>query len=443
LRALAWRILTAIVFYAALAPTWAVSPQDFAYGMRIESYEGAAAYQADLPLEVYRGAVRSDLGDLRVFNAAGSVVPYELRRPLAATGSPGPSRRLSVFPLRGDPIKALDAMRVTIESGGESVNLQTSVSKGPPATVSVYIVDARSMTSPTSALQLEWPDDAPDFAGRLNIDASEDLAAWRYVSHAVPIANLRSGKDRLIERRAEFVSTKPKFWRLTWSGGDAPFVLTGVIAEPARNFIEPNRVVTMKEGMPVPDRPNEFAYDLGARLPVDRINVELPERNSVASITVLSRTHPQEIWRSVRRHGFYRLDSPDGELRNGNVATGIDSDRYWLLRFDKPEDVGQGVPRLSVSWVPHELVFVARGEGPFTLAYGSSTAKPAETPIVEVLRAVTVAEARLSSPFELGGVSRLQPPAEPFPWKNILLWTVLTLGVGLLGWMAYRLSRQL
>jgi hypothetical protein len=411
--------------------------------MRIESEEQAAAYQVDLPLAVYTGVVRADLGDLRVFNASGAEVPHELRRPLAVTGAAGPSRRLPVFPLRGDPMKALDAMRVTIESGGASLDLKTRGENSAPATISTYIVDARDMTTPISALQLEWPEDAPDFAGRLNIDASEDLAAWRYVSHAVPIANLHSNGGRLIERRAAFVSTKPRFWRLTWSGGDAPFELTGVIAEPARNFIEENRIFLVKEGTPVSGRPNEIAYDLGARLPVDRINVELPERNSVASVTVLSRTDAQEIWRSVARRGFYRLDSPEGELRNGTVSTSIDSDRYWLLRFDKPSDIGQGVPRLSVGWVPHQLVFVARGEGPFTLAYGNSTAKSAETRIADVVPAATIANARLTGAFDLGGAARRQPPPEPFPWKSALLWAVLTLGVALLGWMAYRLSRQL
>jgi hypothetical protein len=57
------------------------TPQDFAYGQSIITTEAATGYRVALPLEVYRTAVRADLGDLRIFNAGGEIVPYALRRP--------------------------------------------------------------------------------------------------------------------------------------------------------------------------------------------------------------------------------------------------------------------------------------------------------------------------------------------------------------------------
>jgi hypothetical protein len=37
----------------------------------------------------------------------------------------------------------------------------------------------------------------------------------------------------------------------------------------------------------------------------------------------------------------------------------------------------------------------------------------------------------------------IRPPDVPYQWKTPLLWTVLVTGAALLGWMAFRLSRDL
>jgi Protein of unknown function (DUF3999) len=432
-----------LLLAASMRAALAVTPQDFAFGMRLETVEPAAAYRFELPLEVYRGVVRSDLGDLRVFNARNEVVPYELRRPQSALRAQGAATQLPLFPLRGDPRQALDALRVTIQSGGASLDLKTSGKESARVTTNAYILDARPLTVPISALQLEWPEDAEDFAGRLEIEASDDLAVWHSIARAVPIANLRANGQRLIERRAEFSPTKAKFWRLSWAGTDAPFLLSAVNAEPVRDVIDAHRESLTVDGQPMPDKPGEFTFDFEASLPADRVNVELPERNSVASIAIYSRTDTKEIWRSVARKGLYRLDGAEGELRNAPVPIAIDSDRYWLVRFEQPEVIGRGVPRLSIEWIPHELIFVARGAGPYSLAYGSADAKPAETRIAGVLPRMETAIASPSAPFALGGVTRREPAPTPFPWKTAVLWIALASGVALLGWMAYRLSRQL
>jgi hypothetical protein len=445
------RVRCAILSLAALAgvtPALAITPQDFAYGIRVEATQKSPAYRVKLPLDVYQGVVSPNLADLRVFNAKNEVVPYEVRRQKSSASEPGPTSRLPMFPLQGDARAALDALRVTIQSGGTSLNLNAPNAEQAQSTVHAYLIDARGFNAPMSAIEIEWPNEAPDFAGMVDVEASDDLAAWRMVSHAAPIANLRANNERLIEKRMEFRSTKAKFWRITWVENDAPFVLSAVVAERARDVIEARRLKLAVAGEPVESRPGEFAYDLRASLPVDRINIELPQRNSVATVAVWSRTDSKEIWRSVARQGVYRidqqrLDGADEELNNAPLRIDLDSDRYWLLRFEKPEDVGSGTPRLQVEWIPHELLFVARGEGPFVVAYGSATAKAAETRIADLVPRLAIAVARAGAQFDLGGGARREPEPTPFPWKTVVLWSVLLIGVSLLGWMALRLLRQM
>jgi hypothetical protein len=248
-----------------------------------------------------------------------------------------------------------------------------------------------------------------------------------------------------------------KFWRLSWADAPAPFVITSVTAEPTRDHVDVPRQTLSVSGTSA--KPGEFQFDLGARVPTDRITLELPEQNSIVEAELLSRDSPAQPWHSVTRGGFYRLKAtrsvPTGDsktveastdLTNGSLTIDPNSDRYWLARIDtRNGGLGRGTPKLRVGWLPHDIVFLARGNGPFTLAYGSSKARPT-TALGAIPATVTIVQAELTPPEPLGGDERLQP-APPPPrtmWtKSVILWTVLAIGVALLAFMAYRLSREL
>jgi hypothetical protein len=426
----------------ASADSPAVStPQDFAYRMQVVGTGDAAAYRVALPLAVYQKIVHPDLADLRVFNGSGEPVPFAIERPAAGTVS-NASAALSLFPLKDDSGATLDAIRVTIESGQRAINVQTG-DRGPPSgRINSYLVDGRSLAVPVAALRLEWPQDAADFAGRVRVEASDSLNDWRVVSAAAPIANLHSDAQRLVEQRVEFAPTKAKFWRLSWSGAAAPFVLTAALGEPAKQNVEARHTRLSLAALPG-KVPGEFEYDIGAGVPVDRLNLELPDINTVVDVELLSRVRPGDGWHTVRRSGFYRLKGEAEELRNGPVPVALNTDRHWLLRTDpKRGGLGTSAPHLVVEWVPHEVVFVARGAGPFYVAYGRAAAEGAAVSLAVLPKNVSIASASLSSPQTSGGDSLLQPAAAPFPWKTPLLWSILIAGAGLLAWMALRLAKD-
>jgi hypothetical protein len=121
--------------------------------------------------------------------------------------------------------------------------------------------------------------------------------------------------------------------------------------------------------------------------------------------------------------------------------------------------MGSSLPTLNAGWVPHQLVFAARGAPPFTLAYGNSSAKSGALPIESLIpgyrdeggstvRAaktsgnvvVNVQAAAAQGQKELGGAVRLE---QQIDWKRWSLWGALVLGVLVLGAMAWRLMKQL
>lgn len=433
-------VLAVAVSGSALAAD--LAPADFAYGLLVEVSGDDAAYRVPLPVAVYQTAVRPDLGDLRVFNGSGQVVPYALERPDAGSSARQPVS-LPLFSLQDTSAAALDAMRITIESGKSAVNVETPGSPAGAAASTSYLVDARAMSTPIAAFILQWPDGAADFAGRMQVEAGDTLGQWRRIAAAAPVANLHAQGEHLVERRLEITPSQAKFWHLSWVGAEAPFGLTGLLAEPARETLEAARASLMVPGKAVPGQVQQFEFDLGASPPADRVNLELPELNTTVAVDLLSRADPKVPWRLVLHTGLYRLKSAGTELRNGPVHIAPDSDRYWLARIDaRGGGLGNGIPRLSVGWVAQNVVFLARGPGPYLIAYGSATAPPADVSLAALPRGVVIGNATPGSPTLLGGRVRLRPETS-VPWKNGLLWVVLVVAAGILAAMALRLSKEM
>jgi hypothetical protein len=103
------------------------------------------------------------------------------------------------------------------------------------------------------------------------------------------------------------------------------------------------------------------------------------------------------------------------------------------------------VPMIQIGWIAQKLVFAARGNAPFQLAYGNSAAKPAAFAVGAVIPGYKsdaqfhVEAASLGDPLTLAGPARLRAPRD---YKKWTLWAILVFAVATLGCMAYRLARQ-
>ena len=437
-----WPSVFGLLLSPGAVPAPTLSPQDFAYGLPVITTKEAAAYRFALPLAVYQGTYRENLADLRVFNARGDAVPFSLLRPAAQPPARKAAQTLPLFPLHEGSRIAIDGVRVTIDSPGSAIDLQTQNGAAVKAAVNRYILDGRALDAMISALRLEWPQAASDYSGRVRIEASDDLGSWRTVVAAAPIANLHANDQALIENRVALSPAKAKFWRISWLGIPPPFELTSVLAEPADSLMEPARTALDVQGAPDRDHADCYLFDLGAHPPVTRVNVVLPEANTVIRLELSSRGAPRDSWRPVTRGGFYRLKTPEGEQQNAPLEIAADGDRYWYVRITGSSGLPHTPPRLHVEWAPDEVIFLARGQGPFLLAYGNAAATRAEADLSQMPTTLEISPAALDSPRVLGGSARLVAKPAPFPWTRAMLWSVLFLAVILLAWMAYRISKE-
>ncbi len=459
-------LIPCLLLLVAGAASAAERPDDFAYGARLEADGNEALYEVALPATVYRGVAQPDLRDVRVFNGSGEVVPHAWRTRRTEGTEATPPVALTLFPLKAAPGVTVDGLVISVRrsAGGATTINVTSSGVGAAAerrTVG-YLVDLTGFERTLRAIELDWTPAADGFAGKLRVDGSDDLGAWRALVAAAPLVNLEVAGQRLQQKRIELPPQKVRYLRLSWvpqgDGASLPD-LSSASGELVEKAIE-----ALREWAPVEagkgEKPGEYVFDVRGHFPVDRIRLHLPEANTVVQAELLTRSRSDQPWRHVTRGVAYRLRRGEGEVTSPDLAVGVATERYWLLRVDqRGGGLGAGAPRLETGWVPHQLVFAARGSPPFQLAYGKRDAKPAAYAIESLIpgyredtgariraaragtqQTVNVQGAQALAQTELGGEARRQ---EAIDWKRWSLWAALVLGVLILGVMAWRLVRQL
>ena len=188
------------------------------------------------------------------------------------------------------------------------------------------------------------------------------------------------------------------------------------------------------------DARGDYVFDLDGHVPVERVDLRLAEANSVIAAHLYSRKDLRDAWKFVARGRFYRIHTPRGDDQSEPLAVPLRRDRYWLARIPNPVSASDLV--MIAAWRPSELVFLAQGDPPFLLAYGSASATATRTDLTPFIAAVAVSAATLANAEKLGGVGRLAPAKPPFPWRRCILWLVLVGALAALGYMAARLLAE-
>ncbi len=446
-------LLLAALFAAS---AHAERPADYAFGVALTPGAPAAFQRVALPAAVYEGVAHRDLSDLRVFNADGELVPFALVPRRAVPRERPPPVPLPMFPLHVDRYRQNAtglALSVTRNAAGTTVSVNAADGEPAPGKVlGGYVLDTSALDEPLVALTFALPETTGATTMRFAIDASDDLAVWRNVSTDATLVSIEYAGQRLTRNRVEFAPIKAKFLRLSW-GADRPVIEFGAVSgEYGERTVDTPRQWRGATGTRVADHEGDFEYDLGGAFPVDRIVVDLATPNSIVPATLSARSSPTEPWQFAGSTVFYRLAQQSGDITSPPFPVAGNERRYWLLHVDpRSGATGQAPPPLRAGWQPQEIVFAARGPAPFTLAYGNLAASAGALPIStlvpgydsmrELPASVATAAIAAGAPqIVLGGPERLQKPPDVKRW---VLWAALVLGVLVLGWMAWRLSREM
>jgi hypothetical protein len=438
--------IASIILLAAL-PAAAQFPSEFRSGAPIATRGTDALQQLELPYEVYRDA-RRDLADVRVFNAARESVPIAWAGPPRVELESAPPVDLPLFPvskLEAEPgkggtevtIRTADGTLVAVKGGPRRSSGRTD------AKPAAYLLDASATKEPLQALVFDWRAGPGTEVVTVRVESSDDLKAWSRLA-ATPLVRIESEGRALVQPRVEFAPRKVKYFRVTW---DAPgFSLAGVKAEhEPRGKAVPRK---LRRATATVGKDGEFLYDLGARLPVEAIRLDPAQENAVVAAAIHAREEADAPWRLVANAAFYRLQRDGTEVRSPMLEIGRRPARYWMVKLAAGSSTGDP-PALEAEWTGARLVFVAQGAAPYSLAFGNPNAASTALQLSAVIPRYEKGM-ELALPEAQAGAVTAGPP--PTRWEGIIgslnprrvtLWAILAGGVALLGFMAWRISRQM
>lgn len=446
---LALLLLSTIAFAADALPPFANSAPLVLEGK-------GAVYALTLPEAAYRGIARRDLGDLRVLNGAGEVVPYALERVAATEKTAGSTLGLGFFPLAAAPGQPIDDLNLRVErrpDGTVSAVVTTGARRAPERRVAGYLIDASAATAAIRELRFDWPAGPEGTSLDARLEASDDLRAWRTVASG-PLLVLRRGETTLERRAIGLPALRAKYLRLTWRPGQEDPKLSAVTAQFVDAASDTARAWLRFQGS-AGAKPGEYLFELPPALPVDRLRVVLPQENTVVSAAFGTQERAGAPERALASAVLYRMEHGGQKLVNPDLQVAATAEKRWILRVDqRGGGLGGGMPELHAGWLPHRLLLVARGEPPFKLVFGNPKAAPAAMPAQSLLPGAAADKPIEALAAKLGGVTTRELPAETpagtargyfeqMDRKKFWLWGSMLLAVLVIAGMAWRLMREI
>jgi len=454
----------------AQAAADANSPAAYAIRVPVTLAADAPLQRVMLPAEVLVRLQSPGYADVRLFNGAGQPVPMALAG-VAAASAPEELVTLPAYPILGAAstgTAGLEGLSLRIEErqGQRVVQIDTAATTttaGPatPQAVRGALLDARNVQLPVArmALDVDLPAGQPV---TFRVQASKDLKHWQPLAETVlyradaaaaPTAPRRLGNEQIDLQRADL---KGHYMRVTW--GDAAVTLRGATLATSSKT-GPRERVSASMATPALANPRELVFALPFATPVVALAITPPGSNVLIPVRVLGRNHREQPWSPLASAVVYKMATGGKEQASGPVELGGISVREIKIEADPKTPGFAAAPALALQFEPAQLVFLASGQGPFTLAAGlpgATAAASAFLPLASLVPGYQPAQEN-QLPVALADVARaditggqpadgaLVPAAAAsggISTRSAVLWGVLLAGVAALGFMAWLLLRQ-
>jgi hypothetical protein len=397
---------------------------------------------------VQLNARQADLGDVRVFNAAGEPQAYALSRQSSQRTESRNVADVKWFPLyAADTQESLPGVVMKTTTEGTLVEIKPSSAAKPGKQVlRGWVLDASAIKAPLQQLSLDWSREQEGFQ-RFSIEASDDLQRWEPWGEG-QVARLSFADERVEQHDVSLPGRSARYLRLVWKGQAAPLLTSAKLVSATRSSL-PMPLVWSQPLAGTRLKAGEYSWQLPTGLSVERLRIELKQPNTLAPVTLAGRSDAKQLWQPLNNGLLYRLtqngqDVVQDELQlPGQVVTELK-----LQVDERGGGLGADAPALRFAVRATQLVFLARGEPPFSLALGNASVKAASLPLSTLIpdysaerlntlgQAKVVGDVAVASPVVVAAV-------EDGPnWKKLGLWAVLLLGVAALGAMAYSLLRK-
>ncbi|NVZ52170.1 DUF3999 domain-containing protein [Pseudomonas sp. B6002] len=423
-------------------------PADFTTHVPLAVSGNGPWYRLELPLAVQLSARQADLSDVRVFNAAGEAQAYALSRQSSQHTESRTVTDVKWFPLyAADTQQALPGVVMKATTEGTLVEIKPATEPKPGKQVlRGWVLDASAIKAPLQQLSLDWSREQDGFQ-RFSIEASDDLQHWASWGDG-QVARLSFADERVEQHDVSLPGQSARYLRLVWQGQTAPVLTSAKLTSATRSSL-PMPLVWSQPLSGTRLKAGEYSWQLPTGLSVERLRIELKQPNTLAPVTLAGRRDANQAWQPLSNGLLYRLTQNGQEVVQDELPLPGQAVTELKLQVDeRGGGLGVDAPAVRFAVRSTQLVFLARGEPPFTLALGNGAVKAANLPLSTLIpdysaerlktlgQATTVGDGVVSAP-----VAAVSPPVGA-DWKKLGLWAVLLLGVAALGGMAYSLLRK-
>ncbi len=424
--------------------------EDYAKGIELITESKASIYQFSLPEQVYRHIINTNMSDIRVFNQAHEPVPHVIKQH-KDDESTSETLELPYFPLPFDEITLLDnKLDVTVSSAGKVIRVQSADEIiDLNNSTKYYLIDASHIEYTIDSIDFKINGKTSDYAKKIKLESSNDLNNWNLLVRNATLTELEYGNYTLKKMRVELPNKKIKYLRFTWlDDADGLFIDSIKANFRKRNIASKKTWATAKlVNKNIEQAVYEFETD--GLFNIEQINIELPQDNTLIDVLIESRFSKDSIWENRYKGVFYKLYINDTEITREPVSLYSAKHRYWRIKLQSTDGIGRAEPSLRYAWRSNDLYFLARGNGPFILAYGNANVNNSihtSSKLMSIINNEThsemVAVAIAGKEITLKGDLALVAKKE-LPWQRILLWLVLIIGVLVIALMAFRLIKQM
>ena len=471
-----------LAFAGGLWAADANSPQSYAQRLPLATVPGAALQRVVLPAQVLAALQTADYRDIRIFNAQGQPVPMALAAGGSATVLAATEKQITLpaYPILGGAgasagTLAQEGLSLRIEEQQGRRVVQINTSAGTPAAPSGQQVlgalfDTRTLGAPAVSLALDV-DLPPAQPVSFQVATSRDLTHWSPLASTVlyraPAQNGAAGAAQLGSSTIHLTGAdlKDQYLRVTWApaqGGvdlAANVALRGATVTTSRSAAAAARP-TVQVNLPTQNKPHELGFSLPFATPVAAIGITPQGSNVLVPVRVLGRNGNQQPWTSLAQGVVYSLQTAGVDQRSAAITLPAHRGTSWRdirIEVDAKTPGFTVPPAVSVEFDPVQLVFVASGDAPFTLAAGlpatdAQAAASAYLPLQSLVpgyqpaqeNTLPLARTEVAAAGAANVPASVQAPdlSNKTSTKTMVLWGVLLAGVLALGLMAWALARQ-
>ena len=394
------------------AQTPARAPDVWAFRRPIMLPAVAGFVEVAIDADVYRDAAPS-LQDLRVREPGGADVAYVIRR---------------------HERRAAEATR--------DARLHDLVTTRDRAVR--FVLDAGSGRILHNRVRLAIADAAKNFRVPVRVETADELGRWQVAREAGFIYRVE-GETRAADTSVSYPTSTARRLRITVAPADGqPLPVTGarlVVATPAERTEEAVPATLISREEDTTRRTTRLVLDLGGRRPVDRVDLDVSDRN-FHRVVLIEASDDRTQWRWLGSCSISAVDT--GRVRERLTDTRFPeaTARYVRVSIENLDDRPLSISAVRLFAVPRTMVFTAVPRHTYVLEYGNPSAAAPRYDLARTL--AYLGDDRLPA-GTLGPVERVPAPLQrTSAWiqsQPIVMWVTMAMAMVALAGLLWRMAR--